>query len=351
LIPKSQVNEILRKGTLIRNKTRRVSFLDQQPGGGNRMDLDRASDHDSAPTRPRRSFLTLNCSKTKFISSEGTPKNIVRILAATKLQAMARGWMQWKKTRLCLLQARLNRIEDTKRGELRKVEEEKWKKIAAVKTEMTEAEQQLQSQLPLSTKLVNHLKEEEEMFRNDTEKVREFCQILYRNNDVLDQTNRFNLESCSAIKRSVDLMQEKNTLLLKSSEKYASKVSRINEEIFDIQFSIAIDSIERKMLQNAARRIRDKIVSRSHDEALISSIDELVCDVFKRREMPISSASFSSASFHEQEQDCDSNCSFAVGAHCPSDNSSCTSEDPEHEWFRNRVRFQARNSFVVLLIP
>lgn len=277
---REEVIGILRRTPLIRNTTRRVKFADQQPGGGRRMSLHEPSAKDSLPMRPRRSSMSdldrLQTTLQEHGSSSSQPMILMSILASTKIQAVTRGWIQWKSTRMTLLERKLARIEESRKRELTQIQEEKWRVMESIQAEIVEREKRIDSQVALAEKLIDHLKRDSILVKDQTKKLKEYSQNLKRNNVQLDHYVRLHYDNFATMSTAVELLREKSENLLASSKKYAGRVDRLQTKLEDTSRQVEAEFQDKMRTEKTIRRILRLIKKRCNDEQVVSKISALL---------------------------------------------------------------------------
>lgn len=273
---RDEVVGILRRAPMTLNTIRRVKFADQQPGGGRRMSSSDPRPKDCLPMRPRRSIVSdFNRLNDEFASS-APPLLRVTILAATKIQSIARRWTQWKSKRVTLLERKLARIEASRKDEIAQIQAGKWKVIETIQAEIVEKEKRLESQVALGEKLADHLKRDSSMIKDQTKHLRDYCNTLKRNNDQFDQSIRLHFDNFSTMSTAVELLRDKSEALLASSKKYATKVDRMQTKLEETSSQGEREFQEKRRTEKAVRRIISLIRDRCHDDQLVSTISAFV---------------------------------------------------------------------------
>jgi hypothetical protein len=249
------------------NTQRHVQFLDLQPGGGRRMSIEGQSSKDSLPQRPRRASLTLQCAPSSLDTGQ---------LAATKIQSTFRGYAQWKQTRAHLLEQQLERIEREHRNELIAITERKWNGMDALRNEAVEEEKRLDEQVALANQLIEHLKRDSAMIRDQTKKVKEHCKTLQQSNRHCEKLAQLQSESITAMHQNVEQLQERQDDLRaterKCSIKIQSRTTKLTATSQDVkrqfQGKIRLKHVTGTMLKTLKQRCRD--------DNLVSLISEFV---------------------------------------------------------------------------
>jgi hypothetical protein len=274
---------ILRTKTAVRNATRRVQFADQQPGGGRRMSLDSGSKNDSLPVRPRRSNnfgldRLKNPRRNVMASRSGEPLYFMSVLAATKIQAVVRCWTQFKSTRLLLLSRKLVRIEENRKRDLIRIQEEKWAVLESIQSEIVDRERRLEEQVSLGEKLSDHLKRDSALVRDQTKKLQEYSHNLKKNNDHLDQCIRLHRENYSTTNMTVELLREKSDLLLTSSKKYASRLDKLQEKLELTSKQVEVEFCDKVRMRKTIKRIRRRVKQQCSaiDSPLVDSLLQIM---------------------------------------------------------------------------
>lgn len=258
------------KGILLRrdhpvNRVRKVKFLDLQPGGGRRMSLESPNCRDSQPLRPRRSSLTI-----AHELGEANTK-----LAATKIQATFRGYLQWMKTRTELLERKLRRIECDHQLQLKKITEWKWLEMDALRNEVVEEDKRLDSQVELGNKLIEHLKRDSAMVRDQTKKLKEHCKSIRQNNEHCEQIAEVQNESMANWKRTLDQLQQHHEHLKEFEQDLAKKVRKNAKKRSLLSKSVKEEFDCKKSLEKATKKLVNTIHQRCHDDTLLSLISTL----------------------------------------------------------------------------
>jgi hypothetical protein len=279
---RDEVVGILRSKPTFLNTTRHVQFADQQPGGGRRMCLDSSYKNDSLPVRPRRSnnfhLDRLKDSRSsQFASQPREPLHFMSIMAATRIQAVVRCWIQWKSTRVGLLIRKLIRIEENRKRDITNIQQEKWKFFENIQFEIVEREKRLEAQVSLGEKLSDHLKRDSALVRDQTKKLQEYSQNLRRNNDHLDQSIRLYHENFATINVMIELLRDKSDVLLASSKKYASRIDKLQEKLEYTSKQVEVEFHDKVRKRKTIRAILRLLRKRSSvaDSPLVNSLFQI----------------------------------------------------------------------------
>jgi hypothetical protein len=279
---RDEVVGILRQKPTLRNTSRHVQFADQQPGGGRRMSLDSSYKNDSLPVRPRRSnnFHLDRLKDSRGGQSASQPReplHFMTVMAATRIQAVVRCWIQWKSTRSVLLSRKLVRIDENRRRDLTNIQLEKWKFFENIQSEIVEREKRLEAQVSLGEKLSDHLKRDSALVRDQTKKLKEYSQNLKKNNDHLDQSVRLHHENFATINVMIELLREKSDLLLASSKKYASRIDALQEKLEFSSKQVEVEFHDKVRKRKTIRAILRLVKKRSSiaDSPLVDSLFQI----------------------------------------------------------------------------
>jgi hypothetical protein len=256
---RDEVVGILRMQPTTRNLTRHVRFADQQPGGGRRMSMDTCVKNDSLPVRPRRSN-NFELDRLKNLrsrsSTEGKePLKFMAILAATTIQAVVRRWIQWRRTRPLLLSRKIAWIEEKLKLELVTIQEEKWLRMEKIQSETIERERRLEAQVSLGEKLCDHLKRDSTLVRDQTIKLKEYSQILTKNNSHLDRSVRLHRDNFVTTNLVVELLREKSDSLLASSKSYASRIDKFQNKLELTRKRVELEFRDKARIRKTIKRI------------------------------------------------------------------------------------------------
>ena len=234
---RAEVAGILRLKCSLRNISRHVRFADQQPGGGRRMSFQKSVKNDSLPVRPRRSSnfeldRLRNLRQKQHATTEtAEPFHFMSHLAATTIQASFRRWIQWKAIRPQLLTRKLVWIEENRKSEILRIQQEKWDMMENIQSEIVERERRLEAQVSLAEKLCDHLKRDSAIVHSQSKKMKEFSNLLKINNNHLDQSVRLNRDNFVTANLAVEFLREKSDTLLATSKKYASRIDKLQSEL------------------------------------------------------------------------------------------------------------------------
>ena len=267
---RAEVVGILRQKSSVRNVSRRVSFADQQPGGGRRMSFHKSVKNDSLPIRPRRSSnfeldRLRNLRRKQHTTSTAEPFHFMSQLAATTIQASYRRWVQWKATRPILLAKKLVWIQENHRSELDRIQQEKWDKMEKIQSEIVERERRLEAQVSLAEKLCDHLKRDSAIVQGQTKKLKEFSTILKNNNNQLDHSVRLNRENFFTANLAVEFLREKSDTLLASSKKYAYRIDKMQAELEKTTKRVDVEYRSKVKMKKTIKRILRLLKKRGFD--------------------------------------------------------------------------------------
>jgi hypothetical protein len=273
-----QLFGILRRPPMVRNTMRRVAFADLQPGGGRRMDHLSGHHHasrDAQPMRPRRSrpsTLEHRHVQTPATASSANPVLYMQALAATKIQSVARQWMQWRKTRVTLLQLKLARIQTLRERDLVQVQQDKWRAMEAIQTEISDEEKRSESQISLGEKLMDHLKRDSMLVKGQTKKIKEFTVCLKRNNQELEKSLRNNNDNFCTM--------EKSDTLLDESKRYAQRVDKIQTKLAQASRFGEVEVSAKRATELTIKRILALLKKKSKDKALLTHISDMLRAIY-----------------------------------------------------------------------
>jgi hypothetical protein len=252
------------------NTQRHVKFLDMQPGGGRRMSNQSEDARDSKPLQPRRASLTLQLAH----SSLDTGK-----LAATKIQALYRGYAQWKLNRVPLLELKIQRIERQHQQELTDILERKWKEMDTLRSEAVEEEQRLDSQAELANRLIDHLKRDSEMVRDYTKTLKEHCKTLRRSNLHCENMAKIQNESIASVNQNVEQLQRQQKVLRASELKLSTKIQISSDKLSAISRDVKREFQGKTRLKHTAGTICKIVKQRCRDDNLVGLISEFLSNV------------------------------------------------------------------------
>lgn len=232
------------------------------------MSMESMSSRDSLPMRPRRSSLD-------HLATNHGMGVVLKSFAITKIQATVRCWLQYKETKVELLERKLVRIEQTKLRELQEIQECKWKKMDELRRDAVERERRLESQVALGDKLIDHLKKDGALVKEQTKKLKEHVGTLKKNNEQLEKAASLNVSTFEAMSTAIVLLQEKARALEVTEKELTEQVEQ-KEDLLQASNTHAHCHIrESEVFNDGISKIVALLSEKSDDKQLVETITRL----------------------------------------------------------------------------
>jgi myosin heavy subunit len=231
------------------------------------MSLEAQNSKDSLPQRPRRASLTLQYAPSSLDTG---------LLAATKIQASYRGYVQWNQTRVYLLEQKLRRIVREHQNELKAITERKWKEMDALRNEAVEEEKRLDSQVELASKLIEHLKRDSDLIKDQTKKLKEHCKTLQHSNLHCEKMAQIQSESIAAMNQNLEQLQKRQDELRANERKCSSKTQTRTTKLSTTSQDVKREFQSKIRMKNVTGIICKTLRQRCRDDNLVGLVSELV---------------------------------------------------------------------------
>jgi hypothetical protein len=195
--------------------------------------------------RARRSAVKI----LDFVRRKLRRLRFVKIIAATRIQALFRGGLQRMRHRVAILEQRLAKVEEKHKRQLSRIQTKKWKIMEA---NIQKAEEEIREH-DLSAidrrKVVEELRRENSKIREQNSTIREQCTLLRKMNGQIESTLQIHNDNVSTMREAIGVLAERNEQNIRLSKNYERRNEKVKQKALTAENNGTYESNFRKNLE------------------------------------------------------------------------------------------------------
>jgi hypothetical protein len=184
------------------------------------------------PGLHRRRFCRMAVTIQDFIRRKLRRLRFVKIIAATRIQALFRGVMQRMRDRLAMLEQRLANIEAKRQRQISSIQTKKWKKMETYRQKAAQKNREIDA--TAKVKVVEVLRRENIKLQDQNSKLLEACSLLREMNGQIERTLEIHSNNFATMGEAIEVLAERNARTFRMSKKY-----EMRNEMFKQKFLTA----------------------------------------------------------------------------------------------------------------
>jgi hypothetical protein len=186
------------------------------------------------PALHRRRFCRMAVTIQDFMRRKLRRLRFVKIIAATRIQALFRGVMQRMHHRLAMLEQRLANIETKHKRQVSRIQKKKWKLMEAYRHKAEEENRKIDAAATAIVKVVGELRRENRKLQDQNSEIMEACSLLREMNGQLESTLQIHSNNFATMGEAIGVLAERNARTFRMREKY-----KMRNEMFKQKFLTA----------------------------------------------------------------------------------------------------------------
>jgi hypothetical protein len=275
-------------------KGRRVTFADEvSPRQQSRMTI---SNKDTLPKQPRRNSMSdvdevrrrSNCLKDPillkgrarraaarmqdFVRRKLRRIGFVKIIAATRIQAIVRGVMQRMRHRIAMLEQRLAKIGAKRKRELRRIQAFKWKVMDAYKKKVQEGEDRREHDVTTIDRVIEELERENSRIRDQNSKIQEASFLLEMMNEQIESTLQIHNANFETMRETIGIITERNVRTIRMSKKYRTRIDKVKQKVVTAEKCGIYENNARMSMEHTTTEMIASFESRTGHQELVDTI-------------------------------------------------------------------------------
>jgi hypothetical protein len=214
------------------------------------------------PALHRRRFCRMAVTIQDFMRRKLRRLRFVKIIAATRIQALFRGVIQRMRHRIAMLEQRLANIETKHKRQVSSIQTKKWKMMEAYRQKAEQENREIDVTAIAIVKVVEELKRENSKLQDENSKLLEACSLLREMNGQIESTLQIHNNNFATMGEAIKVLAERNARTFRMSKKYEMRNEMFKQKLLTAEKN---GTYEKNFRQELEHTTADIIASVSLD--------------------------------------------------------------------------------------
>jgi hypothetical protein len=198
-----------------------------------------------------------------------------KALAATSIQAMVRGFLKRRHFSVVVLEHKLEQIELQRLRDLEEVRHRKWKRMEKIRDDLEADARARAEMVEKAVTLVKYLREENEKLEVKDKKIEDQSELMKKMNMQYRVSTKLLLDNQSTMSYALDLLNEKNTMLVRDHVRYEALVKQFNSELAEMDNRAEQEQRARESMEATLGKIMTSTHLRCEDPMLVTDAEAI----------------------------------------------------------------------------
>ena len=208
-----------------------------------------------------------------FLQEYSALGNKVRRMAATRIQARVRTYLQQSHYRIEQLKRRWARIEYEKIQAISRIEKKTKARKKAHKKKTLQFLEDLAEQATKARKLTDHLKRENRKIKDQNARLQQLCFKLRKINNHMDKTLGIHKKNFKSMWEFVEKMKNKKKRIEDKVKRYEDRIELHTTNVTKVQKRIDAEIAHKNNLMDTLKRIAATVAAKSSNAKLRALVD------------------------------------------------------------------------------
>lgn len=195
------------------------------------QEVRRKSNRLQDPALHQRRFHRTAVKIQDFVRQKLRRLRFVKIIAATRIQALYRGVLQRMRHRLAILEQRLAVVEAKHKRQVSKLQAKKWKMMEAYRHKAEGGIRECDATATAIAKVVEELRRENSKLRDQNSNIRESCSLLREMNGQIESTLKIHNDNFATMREAMGVLAERNARNVRMSDNYKVRSEKVKKEV------------------------------------------------------------------------------------------------------------------------